>query len=34
MSLKDPSYERSYLYQALKHLQVLRPLYYKILLRR
>jgi len=34
MSLKDPSYERSYLYQALKHLQVLRPLYYKILLKK
>jgi hypothetical protein len=33
-TLKDPSYERRFVYQALKRLQFLRPLYYKILLRK
>jgi hypothetical protein len=33
-TLKDPSYERRFVYQVLKRLQFLRPFYYKILLRK
>jgi hypothetical protein len=34
VSLKDPSYERMFLFQALRRLEFLKPLYYKVLLRK